>query len=632
MAKRNKPVVGLDIDPVGIHAAQVSLSGGRTVIERAAVLALEPGVVRDGEIQDVEALAEALKTLYRDNKGLDRRVRVGVANQKLAVRTVDLPVIEDRKELDAAVRFQAQDVIPMPLDQAVLDWQPLALVETPEGTRQRVLLVAARKDMVDRVVAAVRAAGLRLDGIDLGAFAMIRALHEGADEPETVLYAAVGGITNLAVARGNQPLFSRASGGGLEAIAVELAERRSLTLEHARGWLQHVGLSTPVEAIEGDAEIVADARHVLEEGVRKIGAEVRQTLDFHQMQVDGSPVSRVVLTGEAIAVEGFADGLGIELGLPVSAGSVAGEPDGITTGRLTVAAGLAAGGDPSVNVLPAEERRAAGTAGRSEGAVYAVLGVLALALVLLTVNVLAKNGVADKEADLAEVTAEVATTEETAKSLASYTDFAALREKRVETVRQIAEQPLRLGARARRGLAHDPQGRVARHARRLGHRGRRRRRRRRHAARRHPAARDLDRRLHDEPVGRRARHVQPAPHRRRRARQPRVLREADRRSRRRRGGRRGGRRRRERREQVGLPQRQRLRPQVRDHRLVHRAPRAGSGQRPARPATRRTPRRAPPARARPRAPASPATRRRSPPTPRPARRRQLAQYLDPGRR
>ena len=438
MAKRNKPIVGLDIDPVGIHAAQVTTSGGTIAVERAAVVALEPGVVRDGEIQDVDALAEALKTLYRENKGLDRRVRVGVANQKLAVRTVDLPVIEDRKELDAAVRFQAQDVIPMPLDQVVLDWQPLEIVETPDGTRQRVLLVAARKDMVDRVVAAVRAAGLRLDGIDLGAFAMIRALHEGADEPETVLYAAVGGITNLAVARGTQPLFSRASGGGLEAIAVELAERRSLTLEHARGWLQHVGLNTPVDAIEGDAEIIADARHVLEEGVRKIGAEVRQTLDFHQMQVDGAPVSRVVLTGDAIAVEGFADGLGVELGLPVSAGRVAGEPEVLPAGRMTVAAGLAVSGAPSVNVLPPEERRAAGTAGRSEGAVYAVLGVLALGLVLMTVNVIAKNGVNDKKADLAKVKADVASAEDTFKALASYTDFAALREKRVETVRQIA--------------------------------------------------------------------------------------------------------------------------------------------------------------------------------------------------
>ncbi len=439
MAKRQKPIVGLDIDPVGIHAAQVSTSGAGIAVERAAVVPLEPGVVRDGEIQDVEALTAALKTLYRDNKGLDRRVRVGVANQKVAVRTVDLPPIENRKELDAAVRFQAQDVIPMPLDQAVLDWQPMELVDTPDGPRQRILLVAARRDMVERVVAAVRGAGLRLDGIDLGAFAMIRALHAGSDEPETVLYAGVSGLTNLAVARGDRPLFARASGGGIEALAIEFAERRGLTLEHARGWLQHVGLNVPVESVEGDAEIIADARRVLEDGARKIGAEIRQTLDFHHMQVDGAPVARVVLTGEAVGVHGFADALSAELGLPVGEGRVAAEPESFTPGRLTVAAGLAAGGEPSVNVLPAEERRAAGTGGRSDGAVYAVLGVLALALVLVTASVLSKNGVKDKESDLAAVTAKAASAEQAASALSAYTEFAALREKRDETVKLIAD-------------------------------------------------------------------------------------------------------------------------------------------------------------------------------------------------
>ena len=64
------------------------------------------------------------------------------------------------------------------------------------------------------------------------------------------------------------------------------------------------------------------------------------------MQVDGSPVARVVLTGEAVGVEGFADALGAELGLPVSEGRVDSEPDGMTPGSLTVASGLAAGGSP----------------------------------------------------------------------------------------------------------------------------------------------------------------------------------------------------------------------------------------------------------------------------------------------
>ena len=108
MAQRSKTVVGLDIDPTGITAAQVG-SGGRMSVDRCASMALEPGIVRDGEIVDVDALSDALKALYRANKNLDRRVRVGLANQKIVVRTIEMPLIKDRKELAAAVRFQAAD-------------------------------------------------------------------------------------------------------------------------------------------------------------------------------------------------------------------------------------------------------------------------------------------------------------------------------------------------------------------------------------------------------------------------------------------------------------------------------------------------------------------------------------------
>ena len=92
-------------------------------------------------------------------RACDKRVRVGLANQKIVVRVIDLPYLEDAKELDAAVRFQAQDQLPMPLEHAVLDHQPLAVVNDADGRRQRVLLVAARREMVERVLAALRSAG-----------------------------------------------------------------------------------------------------------------------------------------------------------------------------------------------------------------------------------------------------------------------------------------------------------------------------------------------------------------------------------------------------------------------------------------------------------------------------------------
>jgi type IV pilus assembly protein PilM len=336
----SKSVIGLDIQPG--YVAAVEGRAGQVAVERAATASLAPGVVRDGEVVDVETLAAVLKDLWAEHK-LGKRVRLGVANHRIVMRTVDLPPLEGAKEIASAVRFQAQDHIPMPLDQAVLEHHSLGIVETADGPRTRVVLVAARREMIDRLLEATRKAGLRPYGIDLSAFAMIRALHRpGATEP--TLYIGVGGITNLAVGVGPTCVFTRVVAQGTESIAGDLAERRGLTLEHAHGWLKHVGLVAPIEEIDGDAVIVGEAREVLEEGIRRIADEVRNSLDFHAMQEGTTNVERAILTGPAVAIPGFSDHLGELAGLPLEAGIVAeGHPGafgGIDSGRLAVATGL----------------------------------------------------------------------------------------------------------------------------------------------------------------------------------------------------------------------------------------------------------------------------------------------------
>jgi type IV pilus assembly protein PilM len=334
-----KKVIGLDIQP-GYVAAVQTRDG--VAVERAATAPLAPGVVRDGEVVDVETLAEVLRSMFAEHK-LGKRVRLGLANQRIVMRTLDLPPLSGAKEIASAVRFQAQDHIPMPLDQAVLEHQSLGLVETADGPRTRVVVVAARRDMVDRQLDAINKAGLRAHGIDLSAFALIRALHQpGNTEP--TLYIAVGGVTNLAVAIGPTCVFTRVVAHGSESMAGELAERRGLTLEHAHAWLRHVGLAAPVDEIDGETDIVAEAREVLNEGARKIADEVRNSIDFHMMQVGSTGVERAVLTGPAVAIPGLAQELSELARLPIEVGTIPEARPGafgdIDAGRLAVAAGL----------------------------------------------------------------------------------------------------------------------------------------------------------------------------------------------------------------------------------------------------------------------------------------------------
>jgi len=336
-SSKNPHVVGLELDPGHIAAAEVTVNG-HISLKRGAVADLRPGLVRDGEVVDGPALAETLKAFFAEHE-LPTRVRLGIANQRIVVRTLDLPLLDDANALAAAVRIQAPDHIPMPMDEAVMDWQSLGTVHTPGGLRSRAVVVAVRREVVDRMVGVTREAGLELAGIDLSAFGMVRAL--GVGESGARLYINVAGLTNVAVANASGCLFTRAASGGLEELAHSLSERRGLTLEHARQWMRHVGLAAPVEELDGDPDLLAATRAVLEDGVHQLADTVRNSLNFYRTQESAETVEDGVLTGPAVDIPGFAERLSVQLKLPITAAVVAADEAAEDLSRLTVAAGLA---------------------------------------------------------------------------------------------------------------------------------------------------------------------------------------------------------------------------------------------------------------------------------------------------
>lgn len=339
--------VGLDIETATVAATEVRGSGPGAKVTRTAIAPLEPGVVSEGEVQDPAALSRALKALFSKNK-LAKSVRLGIANQRVVVRTLRLPLIENDEELDTAVRFQAQDQIPMPLDQAVLDHQVLSRQTGMEGERQMdVLAVAARRDMVSTLLSAMREAGLDPVGIDVSAFGMIRALDGGEGAPElTTLHCHLGDVTNIAVSRGDLCLFTRIAPFGVESIAAHLSERERLTLNESREWILDAGLEEQLDSFEPDRELAGSVREILEGGADKLIDEVRLSLDFYSAQEGAPPIERVVLCGPGSIIEGLPErieaglGLAIEVETPPALSGL----DKEDAARLTVSYGLALDG------------------------------------------------------------------------------------------------------------------------------------------------------------------------------------------------------------------------------------------------------------------------------------------------
>jgi type IV pilus assembly protein PilM len=352
--KKSTSLVGVDIDAESVAAAEPT--GAMAV--RAARQSLPAGAVNGGEVVDVDAVAAGLRELFARER-LPKRVRLAIASQGVAFRVIRLPQIVDPDQLKAAVRFQAQEQIPMPLDSAVLDHQVIGAEIDDDGSRHlEVAVVAARRQTVESLLQAARGAGLEPAGIDLAAFGMIRALAGGSASPvgqtglgqpeedafvPATLYCSLGGVTNLAIARDFACLFSRVAQFGVRDIAAELADGSGLSLVDAESWLLHVGLATPLEQVEGDHATAAAARTLLEANLGRLADELRLSLDYYAGLEGAAPVGEVVLCGWGSAISGLAEGLGAHLARQVSVR----RPDALLgmsasdAARLTLPYGLA---------------------------------------------------------------------------------------------------------------------------------------------------------------------------------------------------------------------------------------------------------------------------------------------------
>ncbi len=334
-----RPVVGLDIGTSGVRAAQLSSGKAGTTLERFGQVMLPPGAVRDGEVVDPAAVAAALRQLWAQARFGSKRVVVGVANQKVVVRQVELPWLPVQ-EMRGSLAFQVQDVLPMSVDQAILDFHPLEEFTSDSGARMlRILLVAAARDMVDRVVDAVVQAGLQPEMVDLTSFAVLRSLVSGTSAfgpaQAEALVEIGASVTNIVVHQAGVPRFVRILLMGGADLTDAVAERMGLPLDEAEA----VKLATGLAPVAGAAEPHAASR-ALEQTGSTLVDEVRSSLDYYMAQPGATRVRRIVLSGGSSRLSGLTPRLAAATRLPVEPahplGRVAVGRTGLTPDQLAV--------------------------------------------------------------------------------------------------------------------------------------------------------------------------------------------------------------------------------------------------------------------------------------------------------
>jgi len=352
-ARGAKRITGLKVGASQIAVARVANNGSAELLQIARS-PLEPGIVVGGELRDPDALAEALKEFFSEHGIPKKGVRLGIANNRIGVRTFEIAGVEDEKQLSNAIRFRAQETLPIPIDEAVLDYQVLGEGTDDQGQpTKRVLLVVAYRELIDRYLDACKKAGISLVGIDLEAFALLRALQApqegtGGDAAAALVAVAIGhDRSTFAVSDGRICEFTRVLEWGGSALNVAIARALDAAPSEVDGVKRALALTDEMVPEGLTPEQAQKARDAMRRAIQTFARELVSSLQYYQNQPGSLGIGEIVLTGGTAHLSGLASelerliGVRVRVGDPLARMKVSkkvGEAEQV--GSLAVAIGL----------------------------------------------------------------------------------------------------------------------------------------------------------------------------------------------------------------------------------------------------------------------------------------------------
>ncbi len=344
---RHKQVVGLKVGASQLAAAVV-VNNGRPKLVKAARHTLPSGLVAGGEVRDPEALAREIADFFRTADLPRRNVRLGIGSSRTGVRVFERPDVDDPRQLANAIRYRAHETLPIPIEEAMLDYH---VVEEPNGP-DRVLLAVAYRDLVDRFAATCAAAKIELLGIDMEAFALLRAiggepLAAGEREEAARVAVAIGhDRTTVAVSDGRVCEFTRVLDWGGAKVTAALERALEVDADEAEQLKRTLDISSgaPQELADGTH---ARAVEAVRREVHGLARDLASSLHFYQDQPGSLGFAEITLTGGGAHLLGLASQLEELIGITVRVadpfarvGSGHGISSGGQDGSLAVAIGL----------------------------------------------------------------------------------------------------------------------------------------------------------------------------------------------------------------------------------------------------------------------------------------------------
>jgi type IV pilus assembly protein PilM len=311
--------VGLDIGSEAVRAAAVETGGGSPVLRRFAEMPLPSGAVVAGDIIDEGAVTEAVRALWKHRRLPRKRLVVGIAGRRVAVCRVEVPRLGDT-ELAEALPGLVQDAIPLPLEEAVLDFVPLEEFTTPGGNRMlAILAVAAQRGLVESAVAVARRAGLGVMSVDLAAFGLVRGAFGAGlgreSEGSQGLLDIGATLTQVAVIRGGVTQLVHMIPTGGSRFTEALVTGAALDREDAEQRKRITGVApSGLPAGEGERAVLS---RLLTRTADDLIEEIRGVLDGYLRETGERSLSRLLVAGNGARLPHLANRVGRALGAKV---------------------------------------------------------------------------------------------------------------------------------------------------------------------------------------------------------------------------------------------------------------------------------------------------------------------------
>jgi type IV pilus assembly protein PilM len=355
MTGMKKSIVGIDIGGSEIRAAEVQDPHKDSVVLRHGEITLPDGAVIDGDVVEINTVADALRRLWKSSGFKSKDVVLGVGNHKVLARELTVAKMP-LKLIRESLPFQVQELLPVPVEDALLDFYPVSEEEdSPEGAVIHGLLIAAVRESVEAKVAAARLAGLNPVGVDIVPFALARILLSSELKARgSIALVDIGeGTTIVVVAKNGIPEFIRIIPVGGGDVTRALANRLGVDLPEAERLKRTVGLVASPKGPEGlSADVYETVLEIVFSETSEMLSGLRNTLSYH-LHNSGDSLDRILLTGGTGKMPGFAEALAELTRIPVGEGNPLGR---ITLSRplresasttdwaaLTVALGLTSG-------------------------------------------------------------------------------------------------------------------------------------------------------------------------------------------------------------------------------------------------------------------------------------------------